>query len=327
MKLTLKKKPIMPDDRSTEIIAPNKILKPLDHKKFVILEQRAEKRDEILKLSRKAKSMSEFMYSFGRSFLGIFGLITLLTLIVLSFTIPQTTQDPELTDTSNKYAQMFSTGHVLGTDNLGRDVWARLWAGMNFSFRLAFMATLINVILGVPLGLLMGYYRKFDTVMQWVIKVFSNVPTIILMILATLVFKPSFWIIVLALGLTGWMGMSQQIRAQIIRAKNNLWVTASEVLGTKPVKILWNLVPEIIPMAITQLVFAIPGAILVEASLAVIGLSIPGAPTLGNMIADGAKIITLYARFTFIPSFMLILITTSVQFIGNATQDALRRQR
>ena len=126
---------------------------------------------------------------------------------------------------------------------------------------------------------------------------------------------------------TGWIGMSNQMRAQILRAKNYLWVTASKVLGTKEYKILLNFIPVIIPMLITQLVFTIPGAILSEASLAVIGLSIPGAATLGNMIADGAKIITLYPRFTFIPSLSLVLITTSIQFIGNATQDALRRQR
>lgn len=315
------------DNRDLNPSQPNKFLQPFAHQQWKIMEKKAEEREKELKLGRRITGTSEFIYSFSKSFLGVFGLILLVMLIIASFTIPFTIQNPEHTDTTNKFAQMFTDGHILGTDSLGRDVWARLWSGMQFSFELAFMATLIDVFIGVALGVMMGYYKRFDVVMQWIIKVLSNIPTMILMILATLVFQPSFWILVLSMTFTGWIGMANQIRAQIIRAKNFLWVTASRVLGTKQIKILTNFIPVIVPMLITQLVFTIPGAIIQESSLAVIGLSIPGAATLGNMIADGSKIITLYSRFTLIPSMMLILITTSIQFIGNATQDALRRQR
>lgn len=310
-----------------EDLKPNKFTQPFAHKQWKIIKEKAENREEAFSVKRRQTSVSTFMYSFGKSFLGIFGLITIVVLILLAFIMPYTTSDPEITDTTNKYQQMFTNGHILGTDGLGRDVWARLWAGLQFSFELSLMATLIDVIIGVTLGILMGYYAKFDAVMQWVIKVISNVPVIIIMILATLVFRPSFWILVMAMTFTGWLGMALQIRAQIIRAKNYLWVTASNVLGTKSRDILVNFIPEIIPMLITQLVFTIPGAILAESSLAVIGLSIPGAATLGNMIADGSQIVLLYPRFVIIPSSMLILITSAIQFLGSATQDALRRQR
>ena len=321
------KKQLKIDEQRIEATMPNKYLQPLAHKQWKIMERKAHEREEDLKLRRKPKGVSEFMYSYSKSFLGVFGLILIVVLILSSFIIPYTTQNPYHTDTTNKFAQMFTEGHILGTDNLGRDVWARLWHGMNFSFKLAIMATLIDVCFGVVMGILMGYYRKFDAVMQWVIKVLANVPTLIIMILATLTFKPSLWMLVMSMTFTGWIGMANQIRSQIIRAKGFLWVTASRTLGTKQRNILLNFIPTIIPMLITQLVFTIPGAILTETSLAVIGLSIPGGATLGTMISDGSKIITLYPRFTLIPSMMLVMITASVQFIGNATQDALRRQR
>lgn len=80
-------------------------------------------------------------------------------------------------------------------------------------------------------------------------------------------------------------------------------------------------------MLITQLVFTIPGAILSETGLAFIGLSLPNVPTIGNMISEGQQYITIYPRYTLIPSFMLVGLVTAIQLIGNATQDALRRQR
>ena len=306
---------------------PNKYLQPFAHQQWKIMEQAAVNREEELKITRKRHGISDFLYSYSKSFLGVFGFILLITLIVGAFIIPFVSQDPNEVHTSNKYLPMLTGGHILGTDNLGRDLWSRLWTGLRFSLLLAFMATLIDVVFGVTFGILMGYFPKFDLVMQWFIKILSNIPTLIIMILSTLVFHPSFWILVMSLTISGWIGMANQMRAQILRAKTYLWVIASGVLGTPTRKIIWNFIPVIIPMLITQLVFTIPGAILSEAAIAVLGLSIPGAATLGNLISDGANIITLYARFALIPSFTLILVTSSIQFIGNATQDALRRQR
>ena len=313
-------------DKDIEVSAPNKYLQPFAHQQWKILEQSAQNREEELKIRSKPNGISEFVYRFSKSFLGIFGIILLVVLILGSIIIPAISTDPQLS-TENHYQQAFTPGHILGTDELGRDVWSRLWNGLNFSFRLAFMATAIDVFIGVVLGILMGHFKKFDLVMQWIIKVLSNIPSIIVLILATLVFQPSFWIFVMAMTFTGWIGMANQMRAQVKRASKFLWVQAEKVLGTPQWKVLLNYIPVLIPMLITQLVFTIPTAILSETTLAVIGLSIPGIATLGNMISEGSKIITLFPRYALIPSFMLILITTSIQFIGNSTQDALRRQR
>lgn len=308
------------------VAAPNKYLQPFARKQWEIVgaqEDRAERNS----MQIKTKGYTEFFYRFGKSFLGIFGLITLVTIILCAFIIPYTTQDPTIANINNKYQQVFSTGHLLGTDEIGRDIWALLWHGLRFSILLAIAATFIDIFLGVLIGILMGYFEKFDRFMQQIIKVLANLPVILVMMITMLIFKPSFWIMVLSLSITGWIGMSNQMRAQVKRAKNFEWVTASKILGTPSRKIIKNFLPVIIPMLITQLVATIPGAILSETALAVIGLSMPNVPTLGNMIASGAEIVTIFPRYVLIPSFTLILITSSLQFIGNATQYALRRQR
>ena len=319
MEKKFKRKNITPQE-------PNKFIQPFAHQQWKIM-NRIIGNDEIEQNPKhQVRGISQFAYRFSKSFLGILGILILVMLVLGAIIIPFTTQDPYKT-TSLHHEEMFGTNNILGTDGLGRDLWARLWYGLRFSFELAFMATLIDVFIGVVLGILMGQYKKFDMIMQWIIKVLSNIPTIIIMILMTLLFHPSFWILVLSLSLTGWIGMANQMRAQVRRASSYLWVTASKILGTPQRKIIMNYIPVIIPMLITQLVFTIPGAILSETSLAAIGLSIPGEATLGNMISSGAKIITIFPRYTLIPAGILVLTTASVQFIGNATQDALRRQR
>ncbi|CAM9094823.1 ABC transporter permease [Mycoplasma marinum] len=306
--------------------APNKYLQPFAYKQWEAIGNVFELRDEKT-LKPKGNPFVEFVHRFSKNFGGLVGFFILILLIALALIIPFTSQDPKTTDISNAYANMFSKGHIFGTDDLGRDVWARLWTGLRFSLGIAVMATLIDVFIGLTIGVLMGYFEKFDIVMQFIIKVISNIPTIIIMIIAMVAIKPSFWIMVMALCLTGWIGMSQQIRAQVKRAKNYEWVTASRVLGTPAWKIVLNFIPVTVPILITQLVFTIPGAILAEAGLAFVGLSIPNEATLGNLLTDGSTMITLFPRYTLIPAFLLISLTTSVQLIGNATQDALRRQR
>ena len=308
------------------VAKPNKYLQPFAHMSWKIVGAQIEKAN-YRSMHKKQNSFVEFVYRFSNNILGLVGFFTLLTLIIMAFTIPYTTLDPTIANVNNKYKNVFTDNHYLGTDNLGRDVWAILWHGLRFSFLLAFSATAIDLILGVLIGTMMGYFDKFDRIMQQIIKIGVNIPTILIMIILLLVFDPSFWFLVLSMTITGWIGMANQMRAQIKRAKNFEWVIASKVLGTPSWKIIKNFFPVLIPMIITQLVFTIPGAILSETSLAVIGLSIPNEPTLGNLISDGASLVTIYPRYAIIPSTILIVITTSIQFIGNSLQEATRRQR
>ncbi|MBN0919579.1 ABC transporter permease [[Mycoplasma] gypis] len=311
--------------------APISFLQPINHKKWKMIGEAFDYQSDI-HMGSQAKIFKEFVYRFSKNFGGVVGFLILFILIILALVIPFFTLDPNFQDTNNRFLTFNTTDsngvyHFFGTDDLGRDLWARLWHGLRYSLALAFMVTLLEVIIGVSIGIMMGQFDVFDKFMTFFIKIISVVPTILILILMTVVVSPSFWVIVFSLSLTGWTGMANQIRAQVKRAKYFEWVSASKVLGTPTWKILKNYVPVILPILITQLVFTIPGVILAETSLAFIGLSIDDISTLGNLISEGQKNFPSYLRYVFVPSSILILITTSVQLIGSSVQEALRRQR
>ncbi|SJZ56302.1 ABC transporter permease [Mycoplasmopsis verecunda] len=314
-----------------DLSAPNPITQPFNYQSWKIVGKIMDYESD-MHMGSETKIFKEFINRYSRSFAGVLGLVTLITIIVLSIFIPFFTSDPNVTNIASKNLP-FNTRdtdnvyHFFGTDELGRDYWARLWWGLRYSIALAFVVTVIEVAIGLTIGIMMGHFEVFDKVMTFIIKVISIVPTIIILILMTIIISPSFWVIVFSLSLTSWTGMANQIRAQVKRAKYFEWVSASKILGTPTWKILKNYVPVILPILITQLVFTIPGVVLSETSLAFIGLAIEDVPTLGNLISDGQKIFPDFLRYVFVPATFLILITTSVQLIGASVQDSLRRQR
>lgn len=313
-------------DYLAEVSAPKLAAQPFNYLSFKMMKSVSLAQEQQLQHD-KSRPWLEFFHRFSKNWGGIFGLTIFALLVILALIIPFFTASPTTLNPNKALLSFYTEGYIFGTDKLGRDMWALLWHGLRFSLAIALTVAVIDMVIGVSVGIMMGYYDRFDNVMQFIIKILSNVPTIIIMILAAIVLRPSFWTLVGSLVLTGWIGSANQVRAQVKRARSFEWVKASVVLGTRSIKILMSFVPVIIPILITQLVFSIPGAVLAETALSFIGLSIPNTATLGTLIYDGAQLITLYARYILIPTTLLILFTTSIQLFGNATQDALRRQR
>lgn len=307
-------------------IKPNKYLQPFAHKQWEIVGHLLEFNDTT-SLQRREGSVITFWKRFASKTNALIGLFLLLTLFLGSLIIPFFSGDPRATDVTQKYLAPGDSGYIFGTDQLGRDFWSYIWNGLRFSLALGLFAATVDFIVGVTMGLLMGHFPKFDRVMQYFLKIFVNIPGLLILLLATIAFQPTFWTFAFGLTITGWISMSINVRAQVLRAKNLQWVQASRFLGTPKRKVLLNYLPVVLPLIITQIVLTVSGTILAETSIAFIGLGIPNQPSLGSSITIGSRIILTFPRYTLIPSSFLVTLTLSLQLIAAEVERSIVRQR
>ncbi len=221
-----------------------------------------------------------------------------------------------------------SVDNWFGFDTVGRDLWSRCWAGLQYSMILALVTTTINVMIAILIGLLMGYFDKFDRAFSGVIKVMYALPSIIVLIVFATVFKTdkqflSFWVLVISLTFSGWVNASQQIRGAVKKTRNLDFITASQTLGTSRISILKTFFVYSMPIIIVQYAIIFPRMVISEAILGFLGLSIPDLPTLGNLINNGRIAFLSYPHELLFPLSMLIVTTVSIQFIGFGLEDAV----
>ena len=220
--------------------------------------------------------------------------------------------------------------HFFGTDNLGRDLWVRVWEGTQISLAVAFVAVIVDVIIGVIYGLVSGYYGgRVDILMQRVTEVLSSIPQLVIVTLMIVVLSPGLTNIVIALFITGWIEMSRVVRAQVLKLKGQEFTLAARTLGVSSPNIIFR---EILPNTTSQIVvtmmFSIPNAIFLEAFLAFVGLGVP-APiaSLGTLINDGYKAATIYPHLVLAPVLVLAILMLGFNLFGDGLRDALDPER
>ena len=216
--------------------------------------------------------------------------------------------------------------HIFGTDALGRDQFARTWTGTRVSLYVALVAILIDTLIGMSFGLVSGYFGgKVDFFLQRIVEILSTIPTTVIVTLLIVVMKPGLASITLALMITEWIGMSRVTRAQTLRLKEQEFVLASRTLGESTPSIIFaEILPNIFGQIIVMCMMTIPNAIFTEAFLAFIGLGIP-APlaSLGSLISDGFKSMTLYPFLVAWPVAVLALLMLSFNLMADGLRDAL----
>lgn len=217
-------------------------------------------------------------------------------------------------------------GFIFGTNNLGQDIWARIWSGTRTSLFIGFTVACVEAILGILMGVLWGYVRQLDFFFTELYNVFDNIPQTLLLILIAYVLNPSVPTIIFALCLTGWLGMARFIRNQIIIIRDRDYNLASRCLGTPTRRIIFrNLLPYLVSVITMRMALSIPSAIGNEVFVTYIGIGLPlEIPSLGNLINTGRELMTIPAlRYQlYFPVAILALITISFYIIGNSFADA-----
>lgn len=214
--------------------------------------------------------------------------------------------------------------NLLGTDDRGRDVLARILYGFRLSVLFAFALTAIGVVIGVIMGALQGYLGgRFDLYMQRVIEIWGSMPELYLLIIFVSIFEPSILLLLVLLSLFGWMGLSDYVRAEFLRGRNLDYVTSARALGVSNIAIMWrHLLPNGITPVVTFLPFRISGAILALTSLDFLGLGVPPTtPSLGELLLQGKESIQSWwlslTAFVVLVGTLLLLI-----FIGEGLRQA-----
>ena len=270
----------------------------------------------------------------------VFGLVMIVLIVFMAFAGPALsgydyrTQDmskrnlpPHIAIRSNVYTQkgIEDVTHIFGTDALGRDQFARTWTGTRVSLYVALVAILIDTFVGMSFGLVSGYYGgKLDFFLQRIVEILSTIPTTVIVTLLIVVMKPGLTSITVALMITEWIGMSRVTRAQTLRLKEREFVLASRTLGESTFSIIFReILPNIFGQIIVMCMMTIPNAIFTEAFLAFIGLGIP-APlaSLGSLISDGFKSMTMYPFLVLFPVTVLALLMLSFNLMADGLRDA-----
>ncbi|MCR4804883.1 MAG: ABC transporter permease subunit [Clostridia bacterium] len=213
-----------------------------------------------------------------------------------------------------------------GTNDIGQDLWSRMWSGTRTSLFIGIVVALIEAVVGILAGLLWGYVRKLDFLFTEIYNLIDNIPSTIILMLAAYVMRPGIKTIIIAMSITGWIGLARFIRNQVLIIRDRDFNLASRCLGTPTSRVITrNLLPQMVSVVMLRMALAIPGAIGSEVFLAYIGLGLPIAtPSLGNLVNKGRTMMmapTLRYQL-FIPAIILSIITICFYLVGNAFSDA-----
>ena len=215
---------------------------------------------------------------------------------------------------------------LFGTDTMGRDLWTRVWYGARVSLIIAFVTIVIDMIIGMSYGLVSGYFGgAVDNVMQRFVEISNSIPRLVIVgVLATIMPK-GISLVIVALLLTEWIGMSKISRAEMLKIKEQEYIMASRTLGAGHFRIIFgDVLPNTIGPIITQMMFSIPTAIFTEAFLSFVGVGIvlPQC-SIGSLIEDGFNNITTLPYQILPPIIVLALLMLAFNFVGDGLREAL----
>lgn len=219
-----------------------------------------------------------------------------------------------------------SASHLLGTDELGRDVLTRLLYGARTSLAIGIFTQAIVLVIGLPIGAFSGYAGgRVDNLVMRFVDVMYAFPDLLLIILLRAILGGSIYMIFLAIGLVAWVNISRLVRGQILSLKERDFVIAARAMGGLGGYLTWrHLLPNSLGPVIVAVTFNVPRAIFAEAALSYIGIGVkPPTPSWGTMIRDGYDVIFAAPHLVVFPALAIGLLMLAFTFLGDGLRDAL----
>jgi len=265
---------------------------------------------------------------------GAFGALILLVVLICAAAAPLVTSGDPNTQrdiVATRFLPPLSTDahgdfHPIGTDRFGRDVWTRLVYGARISMGVGVLAVLVSLVVGVLVGAVAGYWRGPLSVTLLGLTDFAlALPRVVLLLLLAALWRPSTALVILVLGLTGWMSIARLVHGEVRALRARPFVEGAIAVGARRLRVLAR---HILPNALTPVIVAaalgVGNAIMLEAGLSYLGLGVqPPTPSWGNMIASGRDTLVNAPWVATAPGVALVLIVVACTLLGDALRDVL----
>lgn len=234
--------------------------------------------------------------------------------------------DPNTTDAAaSKFLSIGVDGHLLGTDDLGRDHFARLLYAGQVSIMIGFLSGLLSLIIGVTLGIITGYFGGLiDDIINWIITTLNSIPGLVLLIVISAVFQPGPLTLILVLAFLTWTVTTRLVRGETFSIRSREYIVGARALGASNFRIMiTHILPNVFSLTIVTLAINIGNVILVESALSFLGLGVQ-APTAtwGNMLSKSRNFFKNAPHLVIIPGILITLVVLCLYIIGDGLRDA-----
>ena len=258
--------------------------------------------------------------------------VAMVAIVLLAFVLIMALLGPQLSQYTFSGQDPFMINkapnktHIFGTDSMGRDLYVRCWEGARVSLFIAFVAAVINLVIGVLYGGISGYAGgRTDLYMMRVVEIITTVPDLLWVILLMVIMGPGLHTIIIAISITGWGSMARVVRGQVLQLKQSEYVMASRTLGgTSGWIIFKHLIPNTMGPIIIELTFSIPNAIFTEATLSYLGLGVPvPLASWGTLANEGSRMLLLFPYQLLFPALLISVTMLGFNLLGDGLRDAL----
>ncbi|NIA10535.1 MAG: ABC transporter permease subunit [Nitrospiraceae bacterium] len=216
--------------------------------------------------------------------------------------------------------------HLLGTDELGRDVFSRMLWGARISLKVGFVAVGIAVVIGIIVGALAGFYGGWiDSVLMRFVDMMLCFPSFFLILAVIAILEPSIYNIMAVIGITSWMGVARLVRAEFLRIREMDYVTAAKSMGASDKRIIFlHILPNALSPVLVAATLGVAGAILTESALSFLGIGVqPPTPSWGNMLTAGKDNMEIAWWLSVFPGLAILITVLGYNLLGEGLRDVL----